>query len=220
MKRSTADERFTNGNDPIDQGLDIFKEWAALQPLDATVNRPPPILLPEEVEQREREQREREQRERDLAAFDAFATAPLDRARRDAASDGPSSQAFVDHLRWLTDMAPDIAQRYTAQMSGDELIGLVNPQRPGNLSLLKSAAPDLVRQRVQNAQDYFGASLRKQMNDQWGGNSFDDLHFMYLKDQGKATKFKPFAGGFKPFAKDVMIAATVNLRVDGLNQHS
>ena len=101
-------------------------------------NRPPPITTPEEVKL-----------EQDLADFDAMLTAPLDKARRDAASQGlTSSKAFEDYLRWLVKMAPQIANRYAAQMTGDELIKLVDPRQPDNLYLLMKVAPDLICDRV------------------------------------------------------------------------
>lgn len=159
MKRSAADERFTSGNE-VDQGLDIWKEWAALQPLDATVNRPPPIMTPEDEEAEH------------LANFDAYVRGPAERARQSG-----DSSAFMANLTWLGQIYPDGARRYADELGVDELDRLVDPRQPGSMTLLNTVTPGYVQSRLDQAQADYEAAIRQQGQEQWGVMTFDDLHF-------------------------------------------
>ena len=45
--------------------------------------------------------------------------------------------------------------------------------------------PEFVHRRVAQVHDDYDFAMRKQMVESWGVNTFDDLHFLYLMDQGK-----------------------------------
>ena len=62
---------------------------------------------------------------------------------------------------------------------------LVDPRKPGNLKWLMEIYPDFVNRRIQQVHTDYEYALRGQMIDSWGINTFDDLHFKYLQDQGK-----------------------------------
>ena len=62
---------------------------------------------------------------------------------------------------------------------------LVDVRKPGNLKWLMEVYPEFVHRRVAQVHDDYDFAIRKQMIENWGVNTFDDLHFMYLCDQGK-----------------------------------
>lgn len=62
---------------------------------------------------------------------------------------------------------------------------LINPRKPGNMKFLMEIYPQFVERRIKQAHTDYSFAIRKQMIDQWGVNTFDDLHFLYLLDQGK-----------------------------------
>ena len=62
---------------------------------------------------------------------------------------------------------------------------LIDPRKPGNLKWLMELYPDFVKRRIQQVHTDYEFALRNQMIDSWGINTFDDLHFKYLVDQGK-----------------------------------
>ena len=62
---------------------------------------------------------------------------------------------------------------------------LIDPRKPGNLKWLMEIYPDFVNRRIQQVHTDYTYALRGQMIDSWGINTFDDLHFKYLQDQGK-----------------------------------
>jgi len=62
---------------------------------------------------------------------------------------------------------------------------LVDPRKPGNLKWLMEIYPDFVTRRIQQVNTDYEYALRNQMIDSWGINTFDDLHFKYLVDNGK-----------------------------------
>ena len=62
---------------------------------------------------------------------------------------------------------------------------LIDPRKPGNLKWLMEIYPDFVNRRIQQVHTDYEYALRNQMIDSWGINTFDDLHFKYLADQGK-----------------------------------
>lgn len=62
---------------------------------------------------------------------------------------------------------------------------LIDPRQPGNLKFLMEIYPEYVNRRIQQVHTDYEFALRNQMIDSWGINTFDDLHFKYLVDQGK-----------------------------------
>lgn len=62
---------------------------------------------------------------------------------------------------------------------------LIDPRKPGNLKWLMEIYPEYVNRRIQQVHTDYEFALRNQMIDSWGINTFDDLHFKYLVDQGK-----------------------------------
>lgn len=62
---------------------------------------------------------------------------------------------------------------------------LVDVRKPGNLKWLMEVYPEFVHRRVAQVHDDYDFAIRKQMIQNWGVNTFDDLHFLYLCDQGK-----------------------------------
>lgn len=52
--------------------------------------------------------------------------------------------------------------------------------------------PDFVTRRIQQVNTDYEYALRNQMIDSWGINTFDDLHFKYLVDQGKIKGLNNF----------------------------
>ena len=62
---------------------------------------------------------------------------------------------------------------------------LIDPRKPGNLKWLMEIYPEFVNRRVSQVHTDYEYALRNQMIDSWGINTFDDLHFKYLVDQGK-----------------------------------
>ena len=62
---------------------------------------------------------------------------------------------------------------------------LIDVRKPGNLKWLMEVYPEFVHRRVAQVHDDYDFAIRKQMIDDWGVNTFDDLHFLYLCDQGK-----------------------------------
>ena len=62
---------------------------------------------------------------------------------------------------------------------------LIDVRKPGNLKWLMEIYPDFVNRRIQQVHTDYEYALRGQMIDSWGINTFDDLHFKYLQDQGK-----------------------------------
>ena len=64
---------------------------------------------------------------------------------------------------------------------------LIDPRMPGNMKWLMEVYPDYVSRRLQQAHTDYEYALRNQMVDTWGINTFDDLHFKFLVDQGKIS---------------------------------
>ena len=108
-------------------------------------------------------------------------------AVRDAAADVGSSS--VPRPDPITDMEVDYVQAMQKQAEladFDRYINtLVDVRKPGNLKWLMEVYPEFVHRRVSQVHDDYDFAIRKQMVDNWGVNTFDDLHFLYLCDQGK-----------------------------------
>ena len=106
--------------------------------------------------------------------------------RHAAASDGSSAVPRPDPIR---DEEVDYLQAMKKQAEladFDRYINtLIDVRKPGNLKWLMEVYPEFVHRRVAQVHDDYDFAIRKQMIDNWGVNTFDDLHFLYLCDQGK-----------------------------------
>jgi len=90
----------------------------------------------------------------------------------------PIGEDEVNYLQSMKDMA-ELAKF-------DQYVeSLIDPRQPGNMKWLMEVYPDYVNRRLQQAHTDYEYALRNQMIDQWGINTFDDLHFKYMVDQGK-----------------------------------
>ena len=90
----------------------------------------------------------------------------------------PISDTEVAYLKSMRDMA-ELAK------FDDYVESFIDPRQPGNMKWLMEIYPDYVNRRLQQAHTDYEFALRNQMIDSWGINTFDDLHFKYLVDQGK-----------------------------------
>jgi hypothetical protein len=106
--------------------------------------------------------------------------------RNAAAEEGSSAVPRPDPI---TDMEVDYLQAMKKQAEladFDRYINtLIDVRKPGNLKWLMEVYPEFVHRRVAQVHDDYDFAIRKQMIDNWGVNTFDDLHFLYLCDQGK-----------------------------------
>ena len=80
---------------------------------------------------------------------------------------------------------------------------LVNPRAPGELAWLRSIYPEYQQRRNSQAHADYQFAIKSQMIDQWGLQSFDDLVFLYMKDQGKIkgphlTNIVPAGNAYQP----------------------
>jgi len=90
----------------------------------------------------------------------------------------PIQDSEVDYLQAM--------QRQAELADFDRYINtLVDTRKPGNLKWLMEVYPEFVHRRVAQVHDDYDYAIRKQMIENWGVNTFDDLHFLYLADQGK-----------------------------------
>ena len=108
-------------------------------------------------------------------------------AIRDAAAEQGSSA--VPRPDPIQDMEVDYLQAMQKQAEladFDRYINtLIDVRKPGNLKWLMEVYPEFVHRRVAQVHDDYDFAIRKQMIQNWGVNTFDDLHFLYLCDQGK-----------------------------------
>lgn len=92
----------------------------------------------------------------------------------------PITDGEVAYLKSMKDQA-ELAK------FDDYVETFIDPRQPGNMKFLMEIYPDYVERRLQQAHTDYEFALRNQMIDSWGINTFDDLHFKYLVDQGKIT---------------------------------
>ena len=106
----------------------------------------------------------------------AVATAP--NASQNVPRPDPITDEEVNYLQSMRDQA-ELADfdRYVNS--------LIDVRKPGNLKWLMEIYPDFVNRRIKQVHTDYEYALRGQMIDTWGINTFDDLHFKYLQDQGK-----------------------------------
>ena len=90
----------------------------------------------------------------------------------------PITDEEVSYLKSMKDQA-ELAK------FDDYVESFIDPRMPGNMKWLMEIYPDYVNRRLQQAHTDYEFALRNQMIDSWGINTFDDLHFKYMVDQGK-----------------------------------
>ena len=59
-----------------------------------------------------------------------------------------------------------------------------DPLRPGGFPEIMNLNPDFVESRVQQSATDYEFAMRKEMIDEWGPQSMDDLMLMFMLDQG------------------------------------
>ena len=92
----------------------------------------------------------------------------------------PISEQEIDYLQ--------IMQRQAELADFDRYVNtLVDPRKPGNMKFLMEIYPEFVKRRVSQVHDDYDFAIRNQMIDAYGVNTFDDLHFKYLVDQGRIS---------------------------------
>lgn len=98
--------------------------------------------------------------------------------RIDVIRTDPITDEEVSYLKSMRDQA-ELAKF-------DEYVEkFIDPRQPGNMRFLMEVYPDYVERRLQQAHTDHEYALRNELIDCWGINTFDDLHFKYLVDQGK-----------------------------------
>ena len=109
-------------------------------------------------------------------------------AIRDAVTETAAASAAVPRPDPITDEEVDYLQTMMSQAKLADFDMYVNsfvdPRKPGNLKWLMGVYPEFVNRRLQQVHTDYEFALRNQLIDQWGINTFDDLHFKYLVDQG------------------------------------
>ena len=108
-----------------------------------------------------------------------------------AVREGIKAATGKDVLR-VDNIGPDEVE-YLAQMKAqgeladfDRYVNtMIDPRQPGNLKWLMEIYPQFVDRRIKQVHTDYEYALRNQLIDSWGVNTFDDLHFKYLVDQGK-----------------------------------
>jgi hypothetical protein len=92
----------------------------------------------------------------------------------------PIHDSEVQYLKSMKDQA-ELAK------FDDYVESFIDPRKPGNMKWLMEVYPDYVTRRLQQAHTDYEFALRNQMIDSWGMNTFDDLHFKYMVDQGELS---------------------------------
>ena len=109
-------------------------------------------------------------------------------AIRDAVTETAAASPAVPRPDPITDEEVDYLQTMMSQAKLADFDMYVNsfvdPRKPGNLKWLMGVYPEFVNRRLQQVHTDYEFALRNQLIDQWGINTFDDLHFKYLVDQG------------------------------------
>ncbi len=108
--------------------------------------------------------------------------------RNAAQSDASSSVPRPDPIRDDEVDYLQAMQRQSELADFDRYINtLIDVRKPGNLKWLMEVYPEFVHRRVAQVHDDYDYAVRKQMIQNWGVNTFDDLHFLYLCDQNKIS---------------------------------
>jgi len=90
----------------------------------------------------------------------------------------PIGDKEVNYLKYMEDMA-DLAK------FDNYVESFIDPRQPGSAEFLFKVYPEYINRRMQQAHTDYEFALRNQMIDMWGINTFDDLYFKYLVDQGR-----------------------------------
>ena len=92
----------------------------------------------------------------------------------------PIQDSEVQYLKYMEDMS-ELAKF-------DQYVeSFIDPRQPGSMKFLMEVYPEYVNRRLQQAHADYEYALRNQMIDSWGINTFDDLYFKYMVDQGKLS---------------------------------
>ena len=92
----------------------------------------------------------------------------------------PIQDSEVQYLKYMEDMS-ELAKF-------DQYVeSFIDPRQPGSMKFLMEVYPEYVNRRLQHAHADYEYALRNQMIDSWGINTFDDLYFKYMVDQGKLS---------------------------------
>jgi len=119
----------------------------------------------------------------------------------------PITDSEVQYLKYMEDM--------TELAKFDQYVeSFIDPRQPGSMKFLMEVYPEYVNRRLQQAHADYEYALRNQMIDSWGINTFDDLYFKYMVDQGKlqgptlTRGRKNLADGYAPGILSYMAFAT------------
>ena len=112
-------------------------------------------------------------------------------AIRQAAASEPTPQGgnAVQRVDPITEGEVDYLQAMKAQAELADFDRYfekwADPRKPGGMQFIMEKYPQYVDRRVKQAQTDYEFAMRNQMIDSWGAQSFDDIHFKYLVDNGK-----------------------------------
>ena len=90
----------------------------------------------------------------------------------------PIGDKEVAYLKYMEDMS-DLAK------FDNYVESFIDPRQPGSAEFLFKVYPEYINRRMQQSHTDYEFALRNQMIDMWGINTFDDLYFKYLVDQGR-----------------------------------
>ena len=158
-------------------------------------------------------------------------------ARRQAVRDGINNAVAAGAQQGVqrTDPITDEEVQYLKYMEDtselakfDQYVeSFIDPRQPGSMKFLMEVYPEYVNRRLQQAHADYEYALRNQMIDSWGINTFDDLYFKYMVDQGKlegphltrpgkrlADKYAPGILSYMAFATKFDNQDTLNLPFD------
>ena len=98
---------------------------------------------------------------------------PIDPEEVDMLQAMKAQAEFVDFDKWVTTLA--------------------DPRKPGGKDFLQKVYPDYITRRLAQVHTDFEFAIKNQMIDSWGINTFEDLHWKYLVDNGyiKGPKLVP-----------------------------
>ena len=110
-------------------------------------------------------------------------------AIRKAAATENTSASAVQRTDPITEGEVDYLQSMKAQAELADFDRYfekwADPRKPGGMQFIMEKYPQYVDRRVKQAQTDYEFAMRNQMIDSWGAQSFDDIHFKYLVDNGK-----------------------------------
>jgi len=102
----------------------------------------------------------------------------MDKKEGNVLRTAPVTQGEVDMLKTMKDQAE--LSKFDQYVES-----FIDPKQPGNMQWLMKVYPQYVQRRLQQTHTDYEFALRNHMIDSWGINTFDDLHFKYLIDQGE-----------------------------------